>query len=524
MNPALSGWKKGNRPTERAIFAVRSWVSNLDHQLALLILIFTLPLSLKALQSFFTFDDLMNLHYYVQRPWSSVLANLIVFTSLHRPLGALLYLPLYATVGMVPWPYYLIGILFFSANVLLTFELIRRLTRSRFVTVLATTLFALHPMIHNVLYNFGAVYELTSLTFLLSSTILFIRWSDGSGAGLGSVGEPGIPAFREPTPEAHLRRVRRRNYALSLLLFVAALNAKETAVTLPGILFCFLWLYGPRGADRRQRVWMSLRPVLPFLLIAVPYTLAKTMGAEAYWRSNPLYVYHFDSTISSNLAGYLGFVTNREISFSPAMCGLVLGLVLLTGVLLKNRALLFGLGWAGLTLLPVLPLPRLWELFLYLPLVGFSLSTSALIFDLGRRCLRPFPLSKLLAKPPGRWLTLVLTALFLLRILGAMSPDIDHARRLLYQERNPAWRPFTHQLYQLYPNLPPGSVLAFEAPPFNPKNEERWCLHFLVRLRYGDGVRVLRLPEDQRKLKDTVRRGVRVHLLRWDGTNLLVEE
>lgn len=525
MNQAQNRWETGGRTTRRrSIDTVRSWFSNLDHQLALLILASTLPLSVKALRSFFTFDDLMNLHYYVQKPWSSVLANLTVFTSLHRPFGALLYLPLYATFGMVPWPYYLFDILFFSTNVLLTFKLIRYLTRSRFVTVLATTLFALHPMIHNVLYNFGAIYELTCLTFLLSSTLLFIRSSKGSEARLTPTGKSETLASRTVASETQLRRARRRDYALSLLLFVAALNSKETAVTLPGILFCFLWLYRPDGGDRRPRVWASLRPVLPFLLISAPYTVVKTMGAEAYWRNNPLYVYHFDSTIPANLAGYLGFVTNRELSFSAATCGLMLGLMLVAGVLLKNRALLFGLCWAGLTLLPVLPLPRVWELFLYLPLVGFSLATSALIFELGRRCLRLLPLPKLLAAPPGRWATLVLTTLFLFRILGAMSPDIDRSRRLLYQERNPNWRPFTDQLYRLYPSLDPGSVLAFESPPFNPKNEEQWCLHFLVWLKYGDGVRVLRLPQDQGHFDAVVRRGIRVHLLRWDGTNLLVEK
>ncbi len=498
---------------------IRAWLTDLDNQLMLLIVVFTLPLSLPALRSFFTFDDLMNLHYYLQRPWLSLLSNLIVFTSLHRPLGALVYLPLYATAGLDPVPYYLVGILFFSLNILLAYRLFLHLTGSRFATVLAATLFALHPTIHNVLYNFGAVYELACLTFVQASLLLFIRWS-------GSPGVAGAPSGRSrPVTSAgrssgRARRFLSPPYILSLLCFVAALNAKETAVTLPGILFAYAWLYGQDMEAGLRRIWSSLRAIGPFLLLTLPYTLAKALGSEAYWRDNALYVYHFDLGILRRLALYLDQVSNQEISFSVPTGLVVIGLTLLAGLLWRSRGILFGLCWAGLTLLPVLPLPRVWGLFLYLPMIGFALVTASLISEVGGRLARGVAGARLGNVRLGRGATLILTGLFLFRMLGAMTPDIDRSRRLLYQERNPGWRPFAEQLYALYPELPPASVLAFVTPPFDPDSAERWCLHFLVWLKYGDDIRVLRLPQERARLEASVGRGARIHVLAWDGTQL----
>ena len=520
MKPRVPG-AFGSTTSKAASGRFRAWCSNLDHQLALLIVLFTLPLSLPALYGFFTFDDLMNLHYYVQRPWLSALSNLIVFTSLHRPLGALLYLPLYLTAGLVSWPYYLVGILVFSLNILLTFRIFLRLTGNRFVTVLATALFALHPMIHNVLYNFGAVYELTCLALVEASLLRFLRWweqaRDNSTPPSRPAGEHSRTVLTGSIP---LGSFSRRDYILSFLFFLAALNAKETAVTLPGILFAYLWIYGPRTERVLARIQSCLKPVAPFLLVTIPYALAKAMGSEAYWRDNPLYAYHFDSSIFPRLARYLDLVSNDELSFSVSTALLAIGATLALGVWFKNRHVLFGLCWAGLFLLPVLPLPRVWELFLYLPLVGFTLATSALIFQVGRTMARFAIPARWYRIRFGHWTSLALTALCLFRLLGAMTPDVDRSRRTLYQERNPSWQPFAEQLHELFSTLPPDCTVAFVAPPFDPDSEERWCLNFLVWLSYGNTVRVLRLPQDQSRFDAAVQRGVRVRVLRWDGRRL----
>ena len=468
-------------------------LGRIDFLLPALIVLFTLPVSVKALRSYFTFDDLMNLNYYLQRPWVAIGSNLAVFTSFRRPLGALVYLPLFGIAGMNPEPYYLVGIFLYSANIVLVYRLLLLLSKSRLTALVATSLFALHPEVHNVLFNFGAVFELLCLLFLLIATISYVRFVQ----------------TEVPRPI--------RFYILSLLSFLAALNAKETAVVLPAILVAFHVFYARDLRDGFLGLRRAALRIAPFFAAVVPYTLAKILGAEAYWRDNALYQYHFDTSVLSNLSHYLEFLSNQEWTFSPAG-----GIVLLVGaaalgLVLRNGSVLFGLSWAVLGLLPVLPLPRFWGLFLYIPLVGFAFAAAALITDLGRRLAGVCLPASVRLWSPGRLVVLVLAGLYLFRILGAMSPDIDRARRLFYHERNLSWRSFAEQLYSVYPSLQEGTLLVFVNPPFDREGNERWCLRFLVRLKYGPGIRVARRPDDDARLPSLVRGASEVHYLIWDG-------
>jgi len=467
-----------------------------DFFLPVLIVLFTLPVSLKALQSFFTFDDLMNLNYYLQRPWSAIGSNLLVFTSFRRPLGALVYLPLFGIAGLNPEPYYLVGVILYSVNIILAFRLFLRLSKSRFTAFVAASLLALHPEVHNVLFNFGAVYELLCLLCLLVATIAYL----------------GFVEAREPRP--------RWRYVLSLLSFIAALNAKETAAAYPAILVALHLFYTQDFHSGWAGVKRVAVRVAPFFLIVAPYTIAKTFGAEAFWRENPQYVYHFDGAILTNFAHYLELLSNREVAFSAAGAVALVAVVAGLGLALRNSSVLFGLAWAILSLLPVLPLPRYWGLFLYVPLAGFAFASAALIADLGRRLSALCLPVKVNNWKPGRLVVLVLASLYMFRLLGAMSPDIDRARRVFYHDRNPAWRSFAEQLYATYPTLPGGTVLVFANPPFDRESDERWCLQFLVWLKYGPDIRVARKPEDDFRLPALIRAAPEVHFLVWDGQSL----
>ncbi len=464
--------------------------------LPVLIVLFTLPVSLKALQSYFTFDDLMNLNYYLRRPWTAIGSNLLVFTSFRRPLGALAYLPLFGIAGLNPEPYYLAGVILYSVNIILAFRLFLRLARNRFTAFVAASLLALHPEVHNVLFNFGAVFELLCLLCLLVSAIAYLGFLEGT----------------EPRPRAR--------YVLSLLGFLAALNAKETAAAYPVILVSLHLFYTRDFRSGWAGVKRVALQVAPFFLVVVPYTLVKMFGAEAYWRENPQYAYHFDASILTNLAHYLELLSNREVVFSAA--GAVGLLVALAGLgwLLRNGTVLFGLSWAILSLLPVLPLPRYWGLFLYVPLAGFSLAAAALIADLGRRLSALCLPEKVNNWKPGKLVVLVLASMYMFRLLGAMSPDIDRARRAFYHERNPSWRSFAEQLYATYSALPDGTLLVFTNPPFDDESHERWCLYFLVSLKYGPDIRIARKPEDDSRLPALIRAATAVHFLVWDGRAL----
>jgi hypothetical protein len=123
---------------------------------------------------------------------------------------------------------------------------------------------------------------------------------------------------------------------------------------------------------------------------------------------------------------------------------------------------------------------------------------------------------------PARIMRALLTMLFLGWILQATSPDIDRARRVHYHERTAPWRSFASQFYSQHPNLPENVSLAFYSPPFNFDSHERWCLDFLIRLKYQDrSIKVFRLPEQSALFNRSVAAASEVHILEWEDGVLL---
>jgi len=459
----------------------------------LLILIATLPVSLPALDSFFTFDDLMNISYYVERPVEAILSNLLVFTSLHRPLGSLVYLPLYYLFGMQPFFYYLAGAGIYSFNLILLFVWNFQLTRSRLITLISVTLLALHPTIHNVLYNFGALYELLTLTFILLGLLCYRTYLEGGN--------------------------RKYWYLLAFFCYLCALNAKETAAAVPMLFLSYEVIYLILWQRKRQRIENMFKRLAPIFAVSLVYTMVKILGKEAYWRDNPLYVYQSDWTFLHNLADYLDFLFNHEVQF-----GVVSAMAIVCGTLglawvLKNRHMLFGLAFALWTLLPVLALPRVWDLFLYIPLAGFSLYAAGLISELLHAIHKVALKQRPYGYRPTRITEALMTILFLTWILGAVYPDIDRARREHYHERSAQWRSFSSQLYSFYSKVPEDTAMAFISPPFDLRTHDRWCLHFLIRLHYGHrSIKIFRIPEESDQFVRSLSTAGQAHLFEWrDG-------
>jgi len=192
--------------------------------------------------------------------------------------------------------------------------------------------------------------------------------------------------------------------------------------------------------------------------------------------------------------------------------------------------MLFGLAYALLTLLPVLLLPRVWGLFLYIPLPGLALSVAALLDQVGRwlwqrlqegiqRYRQLQSLAPLLPRVKQA-LSLVLALVFLRSILVYSAPRVRYAREANYFARGRPWRAFSEQLYRLYPEMEEKAVLAFKDPPFDPESFDRWCLNFLVWLKFKDwDITILRIPEDTQRMERQLRAKLPVHYFVWeDGT------
>jgi hypothetical protein len=435
-----------------------------------LVVIASLPLSLLALDSFFSFDDLHNLYHYVERPWETLAASLLVCTSFRRPLGGLLYLGLYHSFGMDPFPLYLTGVALFSANVVLLHTLWVRLTSDRLLAGTATALASFHPAVHNVLFNFGAVYELLALAGMLAGLHCYVSFRRSGAAA---------------------------TYLASLVCFALALDAKETAVVLPAVLLLYELVY--LRPAWRSRAWLGalLARSAPFWGLAAAYSAAKILGAEALWRGNRAYQYQPDLTFYRNLASYveelgLGAFRPSDLALAALLAGLA-GAALL----LRNRHVIFGAGFGLLALLPVLPLPRVWALFLYAALPGFALCLAALVIDLVKRLGERLGVPGLPARGVGTLARYALLTVVLGAIVLAVYPRF-RAGRTFYTEWSRPWQVFAEQLWTMYPELPEGAALAFEDPPFDAKTWERYGLHFLVWLKYGKpGIAIYRMPEQR---------------------------
>lgn len=472
---------------------VKRWAANADVQTAFLLVVIASPVTLKALSGFFTFDDLMNLSYYNSRPWWSLGSNLIVFTSLRRPLGAVPNLALYHTVGLDPFFYYLTGIAIFSLNLVLVYALFRRLTGSRATSTLAAALAAYHPQVHNVLYNFGAVYELLMLTFVITALWLYARAAD-----------TGWP------PRTHIA---------SWLCYLAALNAKETAVVLPALLVVYELVYRVLWSPHPATLRGIMKRTALFWAVAAPYTLVKFLGEEAYWRDNELYVYHLDKTIVDNLARYFSVIAYRELEFNSEKAVALVILICIVAIYVRNRHVLFGAAWGLLFLAPVLPLPRVWGLFLYAALPGFALMVSAGLWQAATWLWRTFR-ERLPQRPLPAPVRLALTALLLAGLLAAAAPAIDDARKIHYDDLTGRWRSFSSQLESQHPNLPGGAVLGFEGLTFE-QPHLRWVPYFLVHLRYRRGVRFFLLPEQEEAFRQAVKRAPESHRFKWQDGRLI---
>lgn len=480
-----------------------SWkrlLGSIELQVFVLVLAAAAPVLLPALNAFFTFDDLMNLNYYAERPWKSVYSNLLVFTSLRRPLGALFYLPFYYLWGMNPFPLYLTLLLLVALNLGLLYSLALRLTASLATAMLAAALVALHPYMHTIIFNFGTVYELTALAGILGGLHCYVSLSTRPD------GDP----------------KRKWWYAATWLCYWVSLNAKESGVVLPALLLAYEFFYRFwRPSPRPGLKSLALR-LGPMFAVAGVYTLSKVLGQEAHWRTNPMYAYHFDFQIIQHLADYATLISYRAVTFDVLGTILLLAGLTVSGLLLRNRHILFGLTTSLICFLPMLALPRIWSVFLYIPSAGLSLCLSALIADSTSRLARWITPRGWQLWRPGRLLRLAAIVIVLGTILGINEHHFRHEREQLAKVRTIPWRSFAEQILERIPDSLEATVVGIEDPPYKFSTTERWIPVFLVKLGYPNRpIRVFLLPHQENEFQQAASTAPRSLLFKWDEGKLV---
>jgi tetratricopeptide (TPR) repeat protein len=139
--------------------------------------------------------------------------------------------------------YHAVNVLLHAANVLLLWTILRRLAIPG--AWLAAALFAVHPVHAESIAWITERKNVLSALFYLASLLAWLRFDEGDD--------------------------RKRAYALSLALFVAALLSKTVTATLPAAFLVIVWW--KRGTIR----WSDVSPTLPF------FFLGAAAGALTSW-------------------------------------------------------------------------------------------------------------------------------------------------------------------------------------------------------------------------------------------------
>jgi tetratricopeptide (TPR) repeat protein len=332
--------------------------------------------------------------------------------SLYRPLVELSYLTDYA-VGVhqtelslltaqpevSPIPFHITNILIHFAVCIALYFLVLRFTRERIVPLVSAAIFAVHPVHVEVVASVAGRAESLCALFYLLSIHFFVSWRESVAKR-----ESGERYLSPPL-------------LLSIAWFFAALLSKETAITLPVILFLVDMLVLKTYGEERscvKRLGRLFATYLPYIAVFVFYAAVRVLViGEVGIKEKMTYFYEKNpSTVMPSML--IAFVMYLKLLVIPTIlhadynfpilfvdhyfiqepqrllsAWALIGLVLLVGYLsisfilaFSKQRIAFLLFWLPVTLFPVsniIPFGDFMaERFLYLPSAAYCVLIGAL--------------------------------------------------------------------------------------------------------------------------------------------------
>ncbi len=340
-------------------------------QVAVAVLLFVF-LAGDGLGEFFSGDDLMNLYKYLQQPLSHWLQGVAVFWSsaYYRPLGAVAYLVPYSLFGFHPLPFRVLVYALLLVNLGLYFRFVTKLGQSARLASFALLLCSYHSAFAGLYQSYGMIYDVSSYLFFFGGLLGYLTWR-GTGT----------------------RSRRRIGLALVFVCFFLGLSCKETVAALPAVLAAYDLILG--GGIRRDGWRWPLRggwPILVCSALDIVYALGKLTGAGSLV-NHPLYAPHFTldhyAFITAHYLRELFYLS--EPAPAPAAALMVLGAMLLAGLLLRSRLMLFSLASIVVTQLPVSFIAPRGAFAIYIALGFWALYAAALLDAATPLLRRPWP-------------------------------------------------------------------------------------------------------------------------------------
>jgi tetratricopeptide (TPR) repeat protein len=267
-----------------------------------------------------------------------------------------------------------------------TWWLARRLLADRVAALLATMIFAVHPIHTESVGWLGARVDVLATMFLLPALLLALDWRD---------------------------RRRPASLLLGSLCLLAALGSKEVAVTGIALLPLLLWLAPPLPAtghvppERTAAGWHTWLPlaVLYGAALALYLVLRQAAGAgfrgelaaEPFWKVVQAAAFYVIKLLmpwpQSNFVPP-ELLPGRALAIVVVLVAVaLLGVALVIGRRRRDHALTLGLLWTGAAIAPSLAIAvgsfaaaPVAERYLYLPSVGMALAAGAIVAGLaGKR-------------------------------------------------------------------------------------------------------------------------------------------
>jgi len=306
---------------------------------------------------------------------------------------------------------HLVNLLLHSANTLLVFALLRRLTGALWPGVFVAALFALHPQQVESVAWVSERKGVLSTFFGLLSLLAYVNYVRGarcevSGAGVHASRPPSAVLLRRTGITHH----GWLHYVLALVFFILGLMSKPMLVTLPCVML--LLDYWPLQRLNAQR--HAFKDFLPLIAEKIPFLLLAGISSFAtVWYQKEAGVlqtfagYSASSRIENALVAYPHYLGRmlwpvnlavpypRVFHWSATAVGLSFLLVAglcLAAILLRRRFPFVTTGWFWFfgSLIPVIGLIQVGaqtvaDRYQYLPSVGLFILVTWGAVEIGKR-------------------------------------------------------------------------------------------------------------------------------------------
>jgi tetratricopeptide (TPR) repeat protein len=305
--------------------------------------------------------------------------------------------------GLKPAGHHITNLLFHTANTLLLFGLLRRLTGALWRSAFVAALFALHPLHVESVAWVSERKDMLSAFFFMLTLWAYTRYVEGSRENPAPrtthpVSSIPYPASRIQHPVSSIHSPSSLFYLLSLLCFALGLMSKPMLVTLPFVLL--LLDYWPLQRFQLNTQNLTLKTPFPLLLEKLPFFVLSALSCvltflvqRACGAMTPLAKTPFELRLANALVAYARYLgktvwplklavfypySQWRLESGPVIGAALLLLITTVALLLaakKRPYLLIGWLWFLGTLVPVIGLVQvgkqaLADRYTYLPYIG----------------------------------------------------------------------------------------------------------------------------------------------------------